>query len=67
MRPLRTVAVTGVLGVSTVVSLRRHGPACCTGTVTTCSSPARAFCVCLLAMDQLSVDDRRCRRAAPPR
>jgi hypothetical protein len=47
--------------------LRRHGPACCTGTVTTCSSPARAFCVCLLAMDQLSVDDRRCRRVAPPR
>jgi hypothetical protein len=25
------------------------------------------FCVCLLAMDQLSVDDRRCRPAAQSR
>jgi hypothetical protein len=23
----------------------------------------RSFCVCLMAMDQLSVDDRRCRPA----
>jgi len=23
----------------------------------------RTFCVCLLATDQLSIDDRRCRRA----
>jgi hypothetical protein len=33
----------------------------CTGDVTGGSSTRHTFCVCLLAMDQLSVDDRRCR------
>ena len=35
----------------------------CTGDVTRGSSTRHTFCVCLLAMDQLSVDDRRCRPA----
>jgi hypothetical protein len=34
--------------------------------VTAASSPQhRTFCVCLLATDQLSVDDRMCRAALP--
>ena len=39
----------------------------CTGDVTGGSSTRHTFCVCLLAMDQLSVDDRRCRRAPAAR
>jgi hypothetical protein len=39
------------------------GPAGHTGRVTAGSSSTRhTFCVCLLATDQLSIDDRRCRR-----
>jgi hypothetical protein len=34
-----------------------------TGDVTGGSTTRHTFCVCLLAMDQLSVDDRRCRPA----
>lgn len=42
--------------------LRSLEPAWCSGRVSPASSPVdRTFVVCLIATDQLSVDDRRCR------
>jgi hypothetical protein len=44
------------------VTLHKWCPQWSNGLVTTAVPAMRhTFCVCLLAMDQLSVDDRRCR------